>query len=71
MTPARSGMDDDMEYKGYQGRYEWDDELQAFYGEVVNIGGDVVTFQGATVAEAEQAFRNSVDDYLAFVKSTS
>jgi predicted HicB family RNase H-like nuclease len=27
---------------------------------------DVITFEGATFAEVEQAFRDSIDDYLAF-----
>jgi predicted HicB family RNase H-like nuclease len=27
---------------------------------------DVVTFQGRSVEEIEQAFRDSIDDYLAF-----
>ena len=30
---------------------------------------DVITFQGDTVAEAVQAFRDSVDDYLEFCAS--
>jgi len=32
---------------------------------VINIR-DVVTFEGETVEEVQQAFRDSVDDYLAF-----
>jgi predicted HicB family RNase H-like nuclease len=27
---------------------------------------DVITFEGVTFAEARQAFRDSIDDYLAF-----
>src|SRR5262249_25288672 len=33
--------------------------------EVINMR-DVVTFQGKTVEEVQQAFQDSVDDYLAF-----
>ena len=54
-----------MEYKGYVGRVEFDDEAGLFHGEVVNTR-DVITFQGATVEELRTAFRDSVDDYLAF-----
>jgi predicted HicB family RNase H-like nuclease len=36
-----------------------------FYGEVINIS-DVVTFEGSSADELTQAFRDSVDDYLAF-----
>jgi predicted HicB family RNase H-like nuclease len=54
-----------MEYRGYLGQVEYDDEAGIFYGEVVNLR-DVITFQGASVDELRRAFRESVDDYLAF-----
>lgn len=54
-----------MEYKGYIGKVEFDDEAGIFHGEVVNTR-DVITFQGKSVAELKKAFRESVDDYLAF-----
>lgn len=56
-----------MEYKGYIGRVEFDDEAALFHGEVINTR-DVITFQGDSVAELKKAFRASVDDYLAFCK---
>jgi predicted HicB family RNase H-like nuclease len=46
---------------------EFDAEAGILHGEVVGIR-DVVTFQGKSVEEVEQAFRDSVDDYLAFCK---
>jgi predicted HicB family RNase H-like nuclease len=57
-----------MEYKGYIGRCELDDEAAIISGEVINTR-DVITFQGASVAEAKKAFRESIDDYLAFCKA--
>src|SRR5271163_2343706 len=56
-----------MKYKGYTGHVEYDDEAKIFHGEVLGIK-DVITFQGTTVHEIEQAFKESVDDYLAFCK---
>ena len=56
-----------MEYKGYIGKVEFDDEAGIFYGAVINTR-DVITFQGQSVAELKKAFRESVDDYLAFCK---
>lgn len=56
-----------MKYKGYAGQVEYDDEAKIFHGNVLGIK-DVVTFQGTTVDEIEQAFKISVDDYLAFCK---
>lgn len=54
-----------MEYKGYIGKVEYDDHAGIFHGEVINLR-DVITFQGETVEEIRQAFRESVDDYLEF-----
>jgi predicted HicB family RNase H-like nuclease len=54
-----------MEYKGYLGHAEFDDEANIFHGEGINIR-DVITFQGKSVDELRQAFEDSVEDYLAF-----
>ena len=52
-----------LEYKGYVGTVEADDG--GFAGRVAGLR-DVVTFEGESYKEVEQAFRDSVDDYLAF-----
>ena len=52
-----------LEYKGYIGTVEPEDGI--FFGRVAGLR-DVVTFEGSTYAEVEQAFRDSIDDYLAF-----
>jgi predicted HicB family RNase H-like nuclease len=53
------------EYKGYVGVTEIDEEAGVIFGRVLGLR-DVITFQGETVGEARQAFRDSVDDYLEF-----
>lgn len=54
-----------MEYKGYIAKVDFDDEAGVFHGEVINLR-DVITFQGRSVEELRQAFKDSVDDYLDF-----
>ena len=54
-------------HKSYIGHVEFDDEAEIFYGEVINTR-DVITFQGSTVTEIKKAFKESIDDYLAFCK---
>ncbi len=54
-----------MEYKGYIGKVEIDEESGLLHGDIINIR-DVVTFEGRTVKELRQAFRDSVEDYLEF-----
>jgi len=56
-----------MQYKGYVGKVEFDDEAGIFHGEVLDTR-DVITFQGRSVDELKTAFRDSIDDYLAFCK---
>ncbi|HNW33671.1 MAG TPA: type II toxin-antitoxin system HicB family antitoxin [Candidatus Ozemobacteraceae bacterium] len=52
-----------LNYKGYIGVVEFDDEANIFHGEVIGIR-DVITFQGQTVDEIREALKDSVDDYI-------
>ncbi len=54
-----------LTYESYTGHVEFDDEAGLFHGEVLGTR-DVVTFQGRSADEIEEACRDSVDDYLAF-----
>lgn len=56
-----------MAHKGYVGKVEYDADAKILHGEVIGIR-DVVTFQADDVAGIEKAFKDSVDDYLAFCK---
>jgi len=56
-----------MNYKGYLGTVEYDDQAKIFHGDIINTR-DVITFQGTTVKEIERAFRDSINDYLAWCK---
>jgi predicted HicB family RNase H-like nuclease len=51
-----------MEYKGYLGKVEVEDD--DFYGVVVNLHRDHVDFRGRTIDEVREAFHDSVDFYL-------
>jgi predicted HicB family RNase H-like nuclease len=52
-------------YKSCVGKVEFDLEAEIFHGEVINTR-DVITFQGDCVKDLEQAFIDSVEDYLEF-----
>jgi predicted HicB family RNase H-like nuclease len=56
-----------MTYKEYEALVQYDEDAEILHGEVLNLR-DVITFQGASVAELKQAFADSVEDYLAFCK---
>ena len=57
-----------MTYKGYESKVELDEKAGVFHGEVINTR-DVITFQGSSIKELKQAFKDSVDDYLEFCAS--
>lgn len=52
-----------LKYKGYSANLEIDADEQVIYGTVLDLQ-DVIHFEGETVAEATQAFEDSVDEYL-------
>ena len=54
-------------YKGYIGTASYDPELSIFHGKIANIS-DIVTFEATMEDDLEQAFRESVNDYLEFCR---
>ena len=58
-----------MKYKNYIARIEYDEVDRIFVGHLAGIK-DIVGFHGSTVDELEQAFRESVDNYLAICEET-
>ena len=54
-----------IQHKGFVGKVEFDREADIFHGEVINTR-DVITFQGRSDSELQQALSDSVEDYLAF-----
>lgn len=57
-----------MEYKGYIGRVQFDEEAEIFHGEVLNLR-DVIIFQADSVEGLKKEFHESIEDYLEFCKS--
>lgn len=56
-----------IEYKGYVGIFEFDEERQCFYGKVTDIE-DLITFQGKSVVQVKEAFEDAVNEYLVWCK---
>jgi len=54
-----------MKYKGYSGIVEFDEDAHIFHGEVIGLK-DVITFQGTSVDELEQAMADSIDFYISW-----
>lgn len=60
-------MSSTIKYKDYIGSVEYSAEDKVFFGKIEFIN-DVVTFEATNVEELEQAFQESVDDYLEMCK---
>ena len=58
-----------MKYKGYVARIEYDEDDRIFVGHLAGIK-DIVGFHGTTVDELEDAFHESVDNYIAINEKT-
>ena len=69
-TEVLSKQPNQMTYKDYVARIQYDDEAKIFHGEVIGLK-DIITFQGKSIEELQLAFRDSVEDYLSWCMETS
>ena len=53
-----------LEYKGYFGSVEYHSKEKCLYGKVLGMTKDCITFEGKTVNELENDFRNAIESYL-------
>ena len=53
-----------LEYKGYLGSIDYNDEDELFHGRLEFIR-DLVTYEGTDAKTLKQAFHDAVDDFLA------
>lgn len=58
-----------MEYNGYHAKIEYDSDDEIFVGKVYGIV-DSLNFHGTSVAELEQMFHQSIDNYLKMCADT-
>ncbi|MBQ8074816.1 MAG: type II toxin-antitoxin system HicB family antitoxin [Oscillospiraceae bacterium] len=58
-----------MAYNGYHAQIEYDAEDELFVGKVYGIT-DSLNFHGTSVAELEEMFHQSIDNYLAMCAET-
>ena len=56
-----------MTYKNYMAKVIYDEDANIFHGEVINIR-DVITFEGSSVIELQNSFKESIEDYLDFCR---
>ncbi len=57
-----------IEYKGYVGWFEFNEKIKLFEGRVSNVRGLPITFQGKTSEDVRLAFKDAINEYLAWCK---
>ena len=57
-----------MKYKGYTGNVNYSVEDNCFYGEVLSLTHDAITYEGETMDELRKDFEGAVNDYIANCK---
>lgn len=57
-----------LEYNGYIGTLEFSADDKLFFGKIQGIN-DLVTFEGSSVTELEESFKEAVEDYLETCKT--
>lgn len=57
-------MDLTETYRGYSGSIEYSEEDQVFFGKVLGLRS-LISYEGGTIDELLENFREAVDDYLA------
>ena len=55
---------DFLEYKGYKGSVEYSKEDNCLFGKVQGLSKDLITYEGQTLDELRQDFKDGVDSYL-------
>ena len=58
-------MSNRFSYKGYQAKYEWDEDGKFYHGQIANLT-DIVTFHAKTLDKLKKEMVISVEDYLEF-----
>jgi predicted HicB family RNase H-like nuclease len=62
-------MKDLLQYRDFIGSVHFSADDEVFFGKIEGIN-DLVTFEGTTVEEINNAFREAVDDYIDICKET-
>ena len=53
-----------LEYNGYYGSIEYSNDGKRFYGKVLGMTKDSITYEGRTVDELEDDFKDAIESYL-------
>ncbi len=61
-------MIDSLKYQDYTATIHYSADDEVFFGKVIGIN-DLITFEGISVAELKDAFKEAIEDYIETCKS--
>jgi len=62
-------MKDIIQYKEFIGSVHFDSDDEIFYGKIEGVN-DLITFEGKSVSEIKESFKEAAEDYIAICKKT-
>jgi len=57
-------MMEDLNYKGYTGSIEYSESDRCFYGKILGMAKDAITYEGDTIEALKIDFEEAIDHYL-------
>jgi predicted HicB family RNase H-like nuclease len=57
-----------LHYKGYTGCVEYDEVDNSFFGHVLGLRGDGISYEGTSADCLKRDFQESIDDYLGYCR---
>ncbi len=60
-----------LSYKGYTGDIEINLSEKYLFGKVLGLDKGLISYEGKTLEELEQDFRNGIDDYLSYCEENN
>lgn len=64
-------MNNIMRYKEYWAEIKYSDEDECFFGEVEGLRNTSISFEGTTVKELKEDFKEAIDHYLILCKESN
>lgn len=55
---------DQLQHREYIGTIEFSEADNCYFGEVLNLGENLVSYEGSTLEELEKDFKSALDSYL-------
>lgn len=60
-----------MEYRGCVGTAHYSEEDECYWGKLLNVGKDLVMYEGETWEQFKVCFEETIDDYISWLEEVN